>query len=112
MAAEAAASPVETAMWNWPPPTPRYSAAAQPAAASRFSSNSPASPRGSPQPATSPQSFSQSNNMKRLLLILILAVSALAGSSQAGVIVIGSLARTSTIRPGDPFEGVVFLKNT
>jgi hypothetical protein len=50
--------------------------------------------------------------MKRLLLLLILLVSILAGSSLAGVIVIGSLARTATIKPGDPFEGVIFLKNT
>lgn len=49
--------------------------------------------------------------MKRLLL-LILAICTLAGFSHAGVIVIGNLARTTTIKPGDPFEGVIFLKNT
>jgi hypothetical protein len=49
--------------------------------------------------------------MKRLL-ILILAVCAITGSSCAAVIVIGSLARTTTIYPGAPFEGVIFLKNT
>lgn len=49
--------------------------------------------------------------MKRLLH-LILATLALAGSSQAGVVVIGSLARTNTIKPGEAFEGVILLKNT
>lgn len=49
--------------------------------------------------------------MKRLLLTA-LALAALIGSSSAGVIVIGNLARTSTIKPGETFEGVIFLKNT
>ena len=33
-------------------------------------------------------------------------------SVQAGVVVIGNLARTASVKPGDTFEGVVFLKNT
>ena len=47
-----------------------------------------------------------------LIRTLILGALALAGSSQAGILVIGDLARTSTIKPGDAFEGVIFLKNT
>ena len=49
--------------------------------------------------------------MKRILL-LILAISGLGGSSQAAIVVIGNLARTASIKPGDPFQGVIFLKNT
>lgn len=49
--------------------------------------------------------------MKRLLL-LILGLLALSSPSHAGVVVIGNLARTATIKPGDAFEGVIFLKNT
>jgi hypothetical protein len=49
--------------------------------------------------------------MKHLFLVA-LALCALVGSSHAGVIVIGNLARTSTIKPGETFEGVIFLKNT
>jgi hypothetical protein len=49
--------------------------------------------------------------MKHLFL-LILAALAVTGSSQAGVVVIGNLARTSTIEPGDAFDGVIFVKNT
>ncbi len=46
------------------------------------------------------------------LLILLLALCAATHISNAAVTVIGSLSRTATIKPGDPFEGVVFLKNT
>ncbi len=48
--------------------------------------------------------------MKHILILL----GALLGlhSAQAGVVVIGSLARTASVKPGDSFEGVVFLKNT
>lgn len=49
--------------------------------------------------------------MKRLFL-LILAICTFAAASRAGVVVIGNLARTNTIKPGEPFEGVIFLKNT
>lgn len=49
--------------------------------------------------------------MKPFFLFL-LALSALAGSSEAGVVVIGNLARKTTIKPGETFEGVIFLKNT
>ncbi|MEI9894763.1 MAG: hypothetical protein WDN28_12970 [Chthoniobacter sp.] len=49
--------------------------------------------------------------MKHFLLF-ILSACVLAGSSQAGVVVIGNLARTTTIKAGDNFEGVIFLKNT
>jgi P pilus assembly chaperone PapD len=48
--------------------------------------------------------------MKRLLLLTLLVFS-LAGSSKAGVIVIGNLARTATIQPGETFEGVILVKN-
>lgn len=48
--------------------------------------------------------------MKRFLF-LILGALLFAGSLQARVSIIGSLARTSTIKPGDAFEGVIFLKN-
>jgi P pilus assembly chaperone PapD len=46
------------------------------------------------------------------LLFFILAALALADSSEAGISVIGNLARTSTINAGDAFDGVIFLKNT
>ncbi len=48
--------------------------------------------------------------MKHLLIFL----GALLGlhAAQAGVVVIGNLARTTSVKPGDNFEGVVFLKNT
>lgn len=49
--------------------------------------------------------------MKHLLLC-ILAALALVIPAQAGVAVIGNLARTNTIKPGDAFEGIIFLKNT
>lgn len=49
--------------------------------------------------------------MKRSLLLL-LAACLLAGSAPAGLVVIGNLARTSTIKPGETFEGVIFIKNT
>lgn len=48
--------------------------------------------------------------MKPLLLSLLSAV-ALASSAQAGISVVGGLARTVTIKPGAPFEGVILLKN-
>ena len=44
-----------------------------------------------------------------LLLILFIAVS---GSAQAGVTVVGNLARHATVKPGETFEGVILLKNT
>jgi hypothetical protein len=46
------------------------------------------------------------------LILLIIATLALIGSSRAGIVVIGSLARTTTIKPGDAFDGVIFVKNT
>ncbi|MEN3370009.1 MAG: hypothetical protein V7609_2152 [Verrucomicrobiota bacterium] len=49
--------------------------------------------------------------MKPLLLSLFIVI-ALCSPSEAGVAVIGNLARTSTIKPGAAFEGVIFLKNT
>jgi hypothetical protein len=48
--------------------------------------------------------------MKHLLFLFLAAV-ALADFSEAGIAVIGNLARTSTIKAGDAFEGVIFLKN-
>lgn len=48
----------------------------------------------------------------KLLSLLILITFALADPLRAGVVVIGNLARTSTIKPGDTFDGVIFLKNT
>jgi hypothetical protein len=49
--------------------------------------------------------------MKRLVLFL-LAFLALAGSSRAGVTVVGNLVRTGTIKPGDAFDGIIFVKNS
>jgi P pilus assembly chaperone PapD len=48
--------------------------------------------------------------MKHLLL-LILTTLALAHSARAGIVVVGNLARTSTIKPGEAFDGVILLKN-
>ena len=48
--------------------------------------------------------------MKLLILSLLLAL-ALASSSQAGVSVIGSLARSTSIKPGGSFDGVIVLQN-
>lgn len=47
--------------------------------------------------------------MKSLIFFLFILI---ACDAPAGVVVIGNLARTSNIKPGDSFEGVVFLKNT
>lgn len=49
--------------------------------------------------------------MKRFFLSL-LVFAALAAPAQAGLVVIGNLARTSAQKPGDAFEGVILLKNT
>ncbi len=49
--------------------------------------------------------------MHRLFLLTLVAL-AMTTSAQAGIVVIGNLARTSTIKPGDAFEGVILLKNT
>jgi hypothetical protein len=50
--------------------------------------------------------------MKKLLLFTALAFAALLPSAQsAGIAVIGNLARLSTIKPGDTFDGVILLKN-
>jgi P pilus assembly chaperone PapD len=46
------------------------------------------------------------------LFAFILAALALADFSQAGIVVVGNLVRTSTIKAGDAFDGVIFLKNT
>ena len=43
--------------------------------------------------------------------LLTLAFAACASTSQAGVIVVGKLARHATVKPGDPFEGTILLKN-
>ncbi|MDB6139922.1 MAG: hypothetical protein JWO94_2994 [Verrucomicrobiaceae bacterium] len=48
--------------------------------------------------------------MNRILLFL--AAFLAHHSAQAGVVVIGNLARTVNVKAGDNFEGVVFLKNT
>jgi len=48
--------------------------------------------------------------MKRSLLILLL-LTGLLPTSQAGISVIGILARTATVEPGDAFDGVIFIKN-
>ncbi len=45
-------------------------------------------------------------------VITLLALFCLNPESRAQVQVIGNLARTSTIKPGDSFEGVIFLKNS
>ncbi len=49
--------------------------------------------------------------MKRPLLFLLFSLLWLP-CSQAGLSVIGNLARTATIKPGESFEGVIFVKNT
>lgn len=48
--------------------------------------------------------------MKTSLLTLLLTL--LFSTSQAGITVIGNLARHAAIKPGDAFEGVILLKNT
>jgi hypothetical protein len=48
--------------------------------------------------------------MKNSLLTLLLVMAA-ATSAQAGVVVIGNLARTTAVSPGETFEGVILLKN-
>lgn len=48
--------------------------------------------------------------MKHILLYLA-AICAFLTSSEAGIAVIGNLARTATIKPGDNFDGVIFIKN-
>ncbi len=48
----------------------------------------------------------------KYLFLLILSGFALANSSPAGVTVVGALARSAAINPGDAFQGVIFLKNT
>jgi hypothetical protein len=45
------------------------------------------------------------------LLFLILTAFVSAEAAPAGIVVVGNLARTSTIKPGDAFEGVILLKN-
>ena len=45
------------------------------------------------------------------LLALILAALALADSARAGIIVVGNLARTSTIKPGESLDGIILIKN-
>jgi hypothetical protein len=49
--------------------------------------------------------------MKRPLLLFLFCLLFLP-SAQAGLSVIGNLARTTTIKPGESFEGVIFVKNT
>jgi hypothetical protein len=49
--------------------------------------------------------------MKRPLLFLLFSFLCLV-SSQAGISVIGTLARTATIKPGEAFEGVIMVRNT
>lgn len=48
--------------------------------------------------------------MKSFFAILVFLVAA--SLSRGGVIVVGSLARANTVKPGDSFEGVIYLKNT
>jgi hypothetical protein len=48
--------------------------------------------------------------MKALLLFLLPTI-AFASSMQAGVSVVGALARTVAVKPGAPFDGVIVLKN-
>ncbi|MGB8169939.1 MAG: hypothetical protein WCF18_20720 [Chthoniobacteraceae bacterium] len=48
--------------------------------------------------------------MLRLLNFLLIAC-ALTRSASAEVVVVGGLTRTSTIKPGEAFEGVILLKN-
>jgi hypothetical protein len=47
----------------------------------------------------------------QLAVVLFAALWSLS-QSFAGVQVVGNLARTSTIKPGDSFEGIIFLKNS
>lgn len=49
--------------------------------------------------------------MSRILSSLF-AILFSGGFSHAGLIVIGDLARTASLQPGDPFEGVIFIRNT
>lgn len=42
----------------------------------------------------------------------LLALLLWGGYSQAGLIIIGDLARTTHLQSGDPFEGVIFVRNT
>lgn len=49
--------------------------------------------------------------MKKLVTFALAAL-ALGSLANGGVIVIGNLARTTTVKPGETFEGVIFLKNT
>ena len=46
------------------------------------------------------------------LVLLCALVAFIAPSLHAGVVVVGNLARTTNVNPGDTFDGVVFLKNT
>ncbi len=46
------------------------------------------------------------------ILFLALCSALLLSSARAGVVVVGNLARHSTIKAGDVFDGVIFLKNT
>lgn len=48
----------------------------------------------------------------KLPILATLSALALASMAHGGVIVIGSLARSNTARPGEAFEGVILLKNT
>lgn len=49
--------------------------------------------------------------MKHFIIINLLSL-LMTACAQAGIVVIGNLARSNTIKPGDSFEGVIFLKNT
>jgi len=48
--------------------------------------------------------------MKRSLLVFLL-LTWLFPTSMAGISIIGKLARTATIKPGEAFDGVIFIKN-
>ena len=48
--------------------------------------------------------------MKPFLLFALIVLS-LASASQASISVIGNLARTTTLKPGDSFEGVILVRN-
>lgn len=50
--------------------------------------------------------------MRYLVIFLFLIGVNLAPSARAGTVVVGNLARKTTIKPGDAFEGVIFVKNT
>lgn len=43
--------------------------------------------------------------------LFLLSFLSYCASASAGIIVIGSLARTATVQPGGTFEGVIFVKN-